>query len=188
MNRRRAVAVVIARFLAAPAALLLPQVLAAAAPATDLHGLGVVYLHGKAAWPGALNGGILSALQDEGALVATPEMPWSFHRRYAATYDQAMAEIDAVVADLKAKGATRIVVIGHSLGANAAIGYAARHADLAGVVALAPGHLPEAERMRSYVADAVARAKALIAKGQGNVPQSFPDLAQGIPLTTTATP
>ena len=102
----------------------------------DLHGLGVVYLHGKASWPGALNGGILSSLEDEGALVAKPEMPWSFHRRYAATYDQAMGEIDAAVAGLKAKGATRIVIIGHSLGANAAIGYAARHPDLAGVVAL----------------------------------------------------
>jgi pimeloyl-ACP methyl ester carboxylesterase len=188
MNRRRAVAIVIARVLAALAALLLPQVLAAAAPAADLHGLGVVYLHGKAAWPGALNGGILSALEDEGALVATPEMPWSFHRRYAATYDQAMTEIDAVVADLKAKGATRIVIIGHSLGANAAIGYAARRPGLAGIVALAPGHLPEADPMREFVADAVARAKESIATGQGNVPQSFPDMAQGLPLTTTATP
>ena len=57
-------------------------------------------------------------------------MPWSFHRRYAATYDQAMTEIDAAVAELKAKGARRIVVIGHSLGANAAIGYAARRRGL----------------------------------------------------------
>jgi hypothetical protein len=34
----------------------------------------------------------------------------------------------------------------------------------------------------------VERAKQLIAAGQGNVAQSFPDMAQGIPLTTTATP
>jgi pimeloyl-ACP methyl ester carboxylesterase len=188
MNRRRIIASFFARALAALAALGLAQSFTGAALAADLHGLGVVYLHGKGGWPGGLNGGILSSLQDEGALVATPEMPWSFHRRYAATYDQAMGEIDAVVADLKAKGATRIVVIGHSLGANAAIGYAARHPDLAGIVALAPGHLPEAERMRSYVADAVARAKQLIAAGQGNVPQSFPDMAQGIPFVATATP
>jgi pimeloyl-ACP methyl ester carboxylesterase len=155
---------------------------------TDLHGLGVIYLHGKASWPGAANGGILSSLEDEGALVAKPEMPWSFHRRYGATYDQAMGEIDAAVAGLKAKGATRIVIIGHSLGANAAIGYAARHPDLAGIVALSPAHLPDQDDMRSYVADALVRAKKLIEEGQGNVPQTFPDMAQGIPLTTTATP
>jgi pimeloyl-ACP methyl ester carboxylesterase len=186
MNRRRVIAHLFARALTALAALCWIPGFAGAAPDARLHGFGIVYLHGKAAWPGALNGGILSSLEDEGALVATPEMPWSFHRRYAATYDQAMAEIDTAVADLKAKGANRIVIIGHSLGANAAIGYAARHSDLAGVVALAPGHLPEAENMRSFVADGVARAKQLIAAGQGNVPQSFPDMAQGIPLTATA--
>ena len=119
-----------------------------------MHGFGIVYLHGKGGWPGALDGGILSSLADEGALVATPEMPWSFHRKYAATYDQAMAEIDAAVAGLKTKGAKKIVVMGHSLGANAAIGYAARHPDLAAVVALAPGHLPEAEGLRSHTREA----------------------------------
>jgi pimeloyl-ACP methyl ester carboxylesterase len=187
MNRRGIIAVVLTRALAALAVLLTPY-FAGAAPAASLQGLGIVFLHGKGAWPGGFDGGILSALEDEGAQVAKPEMPWSFHRRYAATYDDAMAEIDAVVAGLRAKGASRIVVIGHSLGANAAIGYAARHPELVGVVALAPGHLPEADPMRSFVRDAVDRAKALIAAGQGDVPQTFPDMAQGIPLTATATP
>jgi len=183
MTRRR---IVVAALAGALAAALAP--VCAAAAAVNLQGFGIVYLHGKGAWPGGFDGGILGSLEDEGALVAKPEMPWSFHRRYAATYDQAMAEIDTVVAGLKAKGASRIVVVGHSLGASAAIGYAARHSELAGVAALAPGHLPEVDPLKSFVADAVARAKALIAAGQGDVPQSFPDMAQGIPLTTTATP
>jgi pimeloyl-ACP methyl ester carboxylesterase len=160
----------------------------AAKPAADLHGLGVVYLHGKGGWPGALDGGIVSALKEDGALVATPEMPWSFHRRYDATFDQALTEIDAAIAQLKSDGARRIVLIGVSLGANAAIGYAARRPELAGVVALAPGHLPDVGNLRSFVADAVVRAKTLIAEGKGNLRQSFPDMAQGIPLTATATP
>ena len=164
--------------------------LCAALPArsASFDGYGVVYLHGKGGWPGAMNGGILGALKDDGALVATPEMPWSFHRKYGATYDQAMAEIDTAVAGLKAQGARKIVVIGHSLGANAAIGYAARHPELAAVIALAPGHLPEVDGMRSYTRDAVAEAKQLVAAGQGDVPRHFPDMAQGIPLGTTATP
>ncbi len=86
----------------------------------------------------------------------------------------------------KAKGATRIVVIGHSLGANAAIGYAARYPDLAGVVVLSPGHLPEQDNMRSFVSDVVARAKKR-SRPQGNA-AIIPDMAQDIPLTTTATP
>jgi pimeloyl-ACP methyl ester carboxylesterase len=190
MNRRR-IAFLLGGALIALAAAFLPMDRCGAASAAQLEGFGIVYLHGKAGWPGAFNGGILSSLQDEGALVATPEMPWSFHRRYAATYDEAMTEIDAAVAGLKAKGARRIVVIGHSLGANAAIGYAARRAnlaDLAGVVALSPAHLPEIGNMHGFVADAVARAKKLIADGKGDVPQTFPDMAQGIPLIAHATP
>jgi pimeloyl-ACP methyl ester carboxylesterase len=189
MNRRR-IAVLLACTFVTVAALMLPN-MSSAASDERLQGLGVVYLHGKASWPGAFNGGILSALRDEGALVATPEMPWSFHRRYAATYDQAMAEIDVAVAELKEKGARRIVIIGHSLGANAAIGYAARRpgmTELAGIVALSPAHLPEVGDMREFVADAVARAKKLVAEGKGDEPQTFPDMAQGIPLIAHATP
>jgi pimeloyl-ACP methyl ester carboxylesterase len=186
-NRRTFFAILIARAFAV-LAIVAGLCFAAPAQTVDRHGVGVIYLHGKGAWPGAADGGILSALQEEGALVATPEMPWSFKRKYGATYEQAMAEIDAAAAGLKAKGAVRIVVIGHSLGANAAIGYAARHPDLAAVVALAPGHLPEAEGLRSHTREAVAEAKQLIAAGQGDVPQRFPDMAQGIPLTATATP
>ncbi|MFZ3360292.1 MAG: alpha/beta hydrolase [Xanthobacteraceae bacterium] len=188
MNRRRTAALVIARLLLALAVALALPGFCFAAPDSTLQGFGIVYLHGKGSWPGAFNGGILSALQNEGALIAKPEMPWSFHRRYGATYDQAMGEIDTAIAGLKAKGATRIVVIGHSLGANAAIGYAARHPGLAGVVALSPAHLPEVGEMRSFVADAVMRARKLIAEGKGDVPQTFPDMAQGIPLIAHATP
>ena len=187
MNRRDLFVTFLARALAA-LAIVAGLSFAATAQTANLHGVGVIYLHGKGAWPGAADGGILSTLAEEGALVATPEMPWSFKRKYGATYEQAMAEIDAAAAGLKAKGATRIVVMGHSLGANAAIGYAARHPDLAAVVALAPGHLPEAEGLRSHTKEAIAEAKQLVAAGQGDVPRRFPDMAQGIPLTATATP
>src|SRR5579862_5933695 len=76
--------------------------------AGGLQGTGVVFLHGKGVWAGAFDGGIPSALEAEGALVASPEMPWSFGRMYGATYDEAMREIDDAVAGLKAKGAKRI--------------------------------------------------------------------------------
>jgi pimeloyl-ACP methyl ester carboxylesterase len=187
MNRRRFISFVAGAVIWTAGFLLAPQT-GAAEPAGELRGLGAVFLHGKGGWPGGFDGGIMDALKQEGALVATPEMPWSFHRRYDATYDQALAEIDAAVAGLKTGGANRIVVVGHSLGANVAIGYAARHPELAGVVAIAPGHLPDVGNMRSYVSDAVERAKELVAEGKGNLPQSFPDMAQGIPLRTTATP
>ena len=48
--------------------------------AAELHDLGVVYLHGKGGWPGALNGGILSALKEEAAAVAREAVAGGFGR------------------------------------------------------------------------------------------------------------
>ena len=170
-------------------ALGLVAVLAAASPlaAASLRGMGVVFLHGKGVWPGAFDGGIPSALEAEGAKVVSPEMPWSLRRMYGATYEQAMAEIDAAVATLKAKGATQIVIIGHSLGANAALGYAAQRHSVVAVVALAPGHLPETAEMRSRTQSAIAEARQLVSAGHQEK-RSWPDMVQGVPTFCTATP
>jgi len=174
---------------AAVAAILIALAPAAHAQGGSLQGYGVVLLHGKLFWPGAFVGGLIAALRAEGAQVATPEMPWSRVRMYDATYEQAMREIDTAVAGLKAQGATKIVVAGHSMGANAAIGYAARHGGgLTAVMAFSPGHLPETAEMREYTRDAIARAKALVAAGKGEEPARFPDRAQGWPYYVTATP
>jgi pimeloyl-ACP methyl ester carboxylesterase len=169
--------------------ILLAFILVVASPlhAAGLRGMGVVFLHGKAVWPGVFDGGIPSALEAEGAKVASPEMPWSFRRMYGATFDQAMAEIDAAVAELKAHGATRIVIIGHSLGANAAIAYAARRSVVAAVVALAPGHLPETSEMRARTKSAVAEARQLYAAGKLDR-HAWPDMIQGVPTFAFASP
>jgi pimeloyl-ACP methyl ester carboxylesterase len=155
--------------------------------AASLQGTGVVFLHGKGVWAGAFDGGIPAALEAEGAVAASPEMPWSLWRIYGATYEEAMREIDAAVAGLKARGASRIVVIGHSLGANAAIGYAASRHGVAAVVALSPGHLPETAEMRERTADAIAQARAWAAAGDKSR-HTWPDRIQGIPTFAMASP
>ena len=153
-----------------------------------LTGYGIVLIHGKGGTPTTMIEGLHHALKSEGALVEAPEMPWSARRIYDATFDQAMDEIDASVEKLKKAGAKKIAVVGHSLGANAAIGYAARRKDLHAVVALAPGHLPEAGPLRARASGAIVEAKKMIAAGKGDVRRSFPDLAQGIPFAISATP
>jgi pimeloyl-ACP methyl ester carboxylesterase len=176
-----------ARRLALALGLLAAFAVASPLAAASLRGMGVVFLHGKGVWPGAFDGGIPSALEAEGAKVVSPEMPWSLRRMYGATYEQAMAEIDAAVATLKARGATRIVVIGHSLGANAALGYAAQRHSVVAVVALAPGHLPETPEMRSRTQSAIAEARQLVAGGHQEK-HTWPDMVQGVPTFATATP
>jgi pimeloyl-ACP methyl ester carboxylesterase len=155
--------------------------------AAGLQGTGVVFLHGKGVWTGAFDGGIPAALEAEGAVAVSPEMPWSFGRIYGATYEEAMREIDAAVAGLKGGGARRIVIIGHSLGANAAIGYAARRHGVAAVVALSPGHLPETAEMRARTGDAIIQARASAAAGERSR-RIWPDQVQGVPTFATASP
>jgi pimeloyl-ACP methyl ester carboxylesterase len=171
----------------AMAGLLCLPPIAASVRAASMQGVGVVFLHGKAVWTGAFDGGIPAALEAEGAVAISPEMPWSFGRMYGATYEEAMREIDAAVAGLKGRGATRIVIIGHSLGANAAIGYAARRHGVEAVVALSPGHLPETPEMRARTAEAVVQARALVTAGEKSR-RIWPDRIQGIPTFATASP
>lgn len=155
---------------------------AAPAPAQDLkeRKIGFVLIHGK--W-GAPDGrplySLARALDDAGVLLETPEMPWSRHRNYDAGYDAALKDIDQAVGKLKAKGARRIVVGGHSFGANASLAYGASREGLAGVVALAPGHTPDMGRFRNLMASDVAQAKQAAAAGKGGEPFEFSDLNQG---------
>jgi dienelactone hydrolase len=158
------------------------------AQSATLNGFGVVLMHGKGGMPGGLVGSTAAALQAAGAKVVMPEMPWSRSRTYDATYEQAMAEIDRAVAQLKAQGASRIVVAGQSFGANAAIGYAARRDGLAAVVALAPGHVPERPMFAQRVAPSLAKAKQLIADGKGDLPGTFADQNQAVLSDVRATP
>ena len=150
-------------------------VLAAGPQAAAAETIGVVMMHGKDAKPNHVAVASLSRYLAGSFLVDEPDMPWAEARGYDVDYEQAMAEIDAAVARLKARGATAIVIAGHSLGANAAIGYGARHKDLKAVVALAPGHSIDHPRLRAIFADSVAKAKAMVAAGRGEERETFTD-------------
>lgn len=139
--------------------------------------VGVVLMHGKWGLPGKFVGPLASALADKGYKVANIEMPWSKRREYDKDYDGCLAEVDAAVAKLKADGAKKIFVGGHSLGANLALAYGATRDGVAGLIALAPGHAPETTASR--YADSVAKARAMVAEGRADETAGFDDLNQG---------
>jgi len=152
--------------------------------ATPIHAgetIGIVLMHGKAGTtkPKSPIGVLASFLEDKGILVSTPEMPWSRDRILEKSYEDSMAEIDDAVNELKGNGATKIVVGGHSMGANAAIGYGARREGLAGIVAMAPGHIPEDESYQSYLENDWKRAMAMVDAGKGDESAAFNDRNQG---------
>ena len=137
---------------------------------------GVVVIHGKWGRPGDRTiGPFALALHDAGFMVEQPEMPWSGTRLYDRGFDQAMDEIDAAVARLRAAGAKKIVVAGHSQGGSAALRYDALGRSIDAVVLIAPAPLPEGGRYRALVADDVAKAQAMVASGHGEERADFDD-------------
>ena len=136
--------------------------------------IGVLLMHAKGASTRNIED-LGAALGAAGALVEMPEMPWSEDRVYDKGYEESMAEIDEHVARLKSDGAKRIVVAGHSIGANAALGYAARRDGIAGVVLLAFGHVPGNDRFAAKLYKSAAKAKAMIDAGKGEERAVFRD-------------
>jgi len=143
--------------------------------------VGIVLMHGKRskAGLGSPNGPLEAALRAAGIAVIAPEMPWSRNRFLDRTFDGVLAEIDSAVAALRRNGAVKIVVGGHSLGGNAALAYGARRDGIAGILVVAPGHFPEARGFWRRFADDLARARAMIASGDGAASAQFGDINQG---------
>lgn len=107
------------------------------------------------------------------------EMPWSRRRSYDQPYPVAIAEIAAQVKALHDKGYARVLLAGHSFGANAALAYMATQGDADGVIALAPGHSPEAMYRRGIGKAAVDQARQMVAEGQGAEMLDMDDFNQG---------
>lgn len=143
--------------------------------------VGVVLLHGKNTTSDRSSpiSPLIASLKGSGFLVVAPDMPWSRYRGLDKDYEQAMAEIDAAVSGLKSEGATKIVVGGHSMGANAALGYGARRDGLAGIVAIAPGHVPDAPGFQQLIGEDYRQAREMVAAGKGDEVGRFRDVNQG---------
>lgn len=141
--------------------------------------VGIILIHGK--W-GSPSGGIAAltqALALKGFRISTPTMPWSKQRNYDADYSTALMEIEASAKVLREQGARKILVGGHSFGANSAIAYAASGREIDGILAIAPGHAPDLMSFRNALGSSVAKAKQMISDGKGDELDSFDDSNQG---------
>ncbi|MBF0465459.1 MAG: alpha/beta hydrolase [Nitrospirae bacterium] len=164
---------------------------------------GVLLLHGKGGSPptddpveviGKRKGShtedslnkLMSDMKYAGFIVIAPNMPYSGNREYCKSYEDTLTEVDSYVAQLRQKGATRIFIAGHSLGANVAIAYAAK-ASVDGVVAMAPGHVPEKPDFQSKLGDSLKRARQMAESGNGGTKDTFTDSNQGLTSTITTT-
>lgn len=140
--------------------------------------LGVVVLHGKWGNPSGYTLPLAKHLENAGYLVVSPEMPWSMARQYDAGIAGMMADIDGAMQSLKAKGATKICLAGHSMGGAGALYYAG-HRPIDCLIILAPGHNPEGRVMRGLTEKDLATAKDMVAKGEAEASAWFEDYNVG---------
>lgn len=140
--------------------------------------VGVILLHGKRGTPDHMEP-LADALRREGFLVVAPEMPWSASRAYDRPLEQSHAEIDKAVELLRLQGARRIVVGGHSMGANMAMGYVAQRPGVDALMTLGPGQTVESDSFRDALGASVAQARRLVLAGKGDEPAEFTDLHLG---------
>lgn len=166
-------------------------------PATEK--VGVVLMHGKS--PGGPDDPSLSSLvgkmNSAGMVVLVPNMPWSRQRYIDVPWETAMVEIDNHVKQLRAEGATRIVLAGHSMGCPAAMSYAANRKGVDAIVLLAPGHspllyyqgLPQAPFRSWVVKESIDKAREMVASQRGDEANvSFGDINQGRRAQVWTTP
>src|SRR5687768_8836842 len=97
---------------------------AAQSPAS---GIGIVIMHGKGGSPTKYVSDLASSLEEKGFLVANLEMLWSGKRDYDTDVGTAEKEVQSALDALRSKGAKRLFVAGHSLGALFALYYAGKH-------------------------------------------------------------
>lgn len=169
----------------AAAVIAFAQISMAQAPSSAI---GVVIMHGKGGSPARHVSSLASALEQKGYLVANLEMPWSANREYNGGVDVAEKEVNAALESLRAKGANKVFVAGHSQGGLFAIHYGGKH-PVDGVIAIAPGGNVANAIYRKELGQSVERARKLVAEGNGNEKTRFNDYegSKGT-YTVTATP
>jgi len=146
----------------------------------------VVLLHDKNGAPDKYLADLSRLLRNVGFQVVIPDLPWSRKRGFDATYQQALVEIGLEVQELRIQGCTKVALVGHGLGANAALGYAASRPGIFAIAALAPSHDPD--RHREVFLPDVRKARSMLTAAGGQSRSLFMDFNQDkdYDLSTTA--
>lgn len=142
----------------------------------------IILMHGKWSHPNTPLFRILETnLKEKGYIIEKPNMPWSRTRQYDQTYEGALKDLAEVIQQYKTKGIKKIVLIGHSTGANAAIAYQSYIGNADAIVAITPGHNPyhmyNNDRRHAYI---LKKVEDKIKKKENNISIEFTDINCGI--------
>ena len=148
----------------------------AQAPA-EAKACAMIVMHGKWGGPRYLEG--FARAMAPACDAKSIEMPWSGQRGYDAGYPAALQEISQQVQAFRAQGYRRVLLAGHSFGANATMAYMAEVGDADGIIALAPGHVPRHMYDAGMDRTAVEEARTAVAGGRADEKIKLNDMNQG---------
>jgi pimeloyl-ACP methyl ester carboxylesterase len=147
------------------------------AAAQEQKSCALILMHGK--WHNPREFGFFGKKIEPTCDYKSIEMPWSGRRNYDQPYAVALAEIQAQVNKFRKEGYKRVILVGHSFGANAALAYMAEVGDADGVISLAAGHVPHFMYQKGIGSASVDKARGLIESGKGEETLSMTDFNQG---------
>lgn len=140
--------------------------------------IGIAVMHGKGGNPDGLTKPLSDGLAAQGFLVASLEMPWSKRRSYDSDVAAAEQEVSAALQALRARGAKKVFVAGHSQGAVFAIHYATRQ-KIDGLILIAPGGNVATGFYQGKVGGSVDRARKMVSAGKGAETAEFDEFEGG---------
>jgi len=138
---------------------------------------GFLILHGKSSGPAVPDCSVTplaAKLEANGYLVDYQAYSWETSRIYLTTFESTTEEIRAGIQRLRESGATRIHLVGHSMGGNIAIYYAVHNTDFDSFIGLATAHNVHHPTLQYVVKWSVEKARMLVAEGN-DAPSEFVD-------------
>lgn len=141
---------------------------------TSIAKIGIVIMHGKGGSPAKNVTDLAASLNEQGYLVNNLEMSWSGKRDYDVSVSAAENEVEAALNSLRAKGATKLFVAGHSQGGLFALYFGNKHV-VDGVIAMAPGGNVGSNTFIKKLGEYVERARKLVEEGKGEDKTSLAD-------------
>jgi pimeloyl-ACP methyl ester carboxylesterase len=152
---------------------------------------GFVLVHGKLSGPCVAEksplGQTASQLLQLGCIVDYVDYPWSKSRRFDSTVEQSIIEIDAAICRVRSAGASRIHIIGHSMGSTMLMYYATLNDNFDTLTLLCPAHNTHLEKFQRTTSWCIEQAQIKAAQGI-DTPQPYIDFYMSQPVVEYISP
>lgn len=151
-----------------------------------------IFLHGKQGGPAndeCMLGQLSEEFSNNGHLVSYKTYPWGYNNLFTDFAQSVVPLVLAEVENLKGQGATRIHLVGFSLGANLSLYCVSNSPDLfKSIILLAPAHNIHLSVYEQFISKSLQLGNDLIASGRGNMVHHFVDFNMAKKINVPALP